>query len=123
MDELLEQRDQLGESMHTMDDPEERKMLFDQLRDIEEELYEDYSIYPIYTGWGWRPPTPFRKYKRKPRKPIRRKFSPVLSPILEGSPKYLKKSKSPKSKSPKSKSPKSKSPKSKSPKSKSPKRY
>jgi len=102
MEELLENRDFLGNLMINVRDPISRQELFEEVRDIEEELYLDYQIYPIFTGFGWKPPGPHRAYKRQPRVPVRYTFEPTLSAIPEQrAVRFTKKSKKSKKSKPK----------------------
>jgi hypothetical protein len=82
MEDLINERDMHGLAMQYIHNEKERRELFNEIREIEEELYQGYGIYPIYTGFGWKPPTP-RKYTRKPRVPVRQIYNPVLSSIPE----------------------------------------
>jgi hypothetical protein len=84
MQELLDDRDYLGHLMITLrDNPDEREELYNEVRDIEEILYFSYGVYPVFTGFGWRPWNEPRAYRRQPRVPVRRPYHPSLSPIPE----------------------------------------
>jgi hypothetical protein len=85
MESWIEERDEIGGSLEFIEDTLERSVLIERLREIEYDLYWGYRIYPIYTGFGWRPPTP-RLYRRQLRVPVRHSFVPALETIPEDFP-------------------------------------